>query len=71
MQVVVGRHTDKARWGWLHVASCCSTSQVQGEDTDVIRSHRPSGAQLWVDSSRNWSVFMEGLDTGRHEKAPV
>ena len=35
--------------------------------TDGTRSHHHSGVELWVGSSRNWSVF---LITGRHDKAP-
>ena len=35
------------------------------------RSHRLRGAYLWVGSRRNWSVFLEGLCTGRHGEAPV
>ena len=38
---------------------------------DDSQSHRHPGAQLWVGSSLNWSVFRGGLNTGRHEKAPV
>ena len=42
-----------------------------GEYADYTRSHHHPGAQLWVGSSRNWSVFLERPKTGRHEKAPV
>ena len=42
-----------------------------GEYTDYTRSHHHPGAQFWVGSSRNWSVFLERPNTGRHEKAPV
>ena len=44
---------------------------MQYEDIDDIQSHHILGAQLWVGSSRNWSVFWEGLSTARQEKAPV
>ena len=27
--------------------------------TDDTRSHRRPGAQLWLGSKRNWSVFLE------------
>ena len=39
--------------------------------TDYTRSYHHPGAQFWVGSSRNWSVFLEGTNTGRHEKSPV
>ena len=42
-----------------------------GEYTDYTLSHLHPGAQFWVGSSRNWSVFLERPNTGRHEKAPV
>ena len=42
-----------------------------GEYTDYTRSYHHPGAQFWVGSSRNWSVFLERPNTGRHEKAPV
>ena len=41
------------------------------EYTDYTRSHHHPGAQFLVGSSRNWSVFLERPNTGRHEKAPV
>ena len=44
---------------------------MYGEYTDYTRSHHHPGAQFWVGSSRNWSVFLERPNTGRHEKAPV
>ena len=44
---------------------------MRGEYTDYTRSHHHPGAQFWVGSSRNWSVFRERPNTGRHEKAPV
>ena len=42
-----------------------------GGYTDYTRSYHHPGAQFWVGSSRNWSVFLERPNTGRHEKAPV
>ena len=42
-----------------------------GEYTDYTPSHHHPGAQFWVGSSRNWSVFLERPNTGGHEKAPV
>ena len=42
-----------------------------GEYTDYTQSYHHPGAQFWVGSSRNWSVFLEKPNTGRHEKAPV
>ena len=42
-----------------------------GEYTDYTRSYHHPGAQFWVGSSRNWPVFLERPNTGRHEKAPV
>ena len=42
-----------------------------GEYTDYTPSHHHPGAQFWVGSSRNLSVFLERPYTGRHEKAPV
>ena len=44
---------------------------MRGEYTDYTRSYHHPGAQFWVGSSRNWSVFLERPNTGRHEKAPV
>ena len=29
------------------------------------------GAQVWIGSNQNWSVFMGSLNMGRHKKAPV
>ena len=54
-----------------YVGRCRSISRVYGEYTDYTRSHHHPGAQFWVGSSRNWSVFLERRNTGRHEKAPV
>ena len=59
MQVVDGMHAGQSQVGWSHDGRCCSTSRVLGEVTDDTRSHRCPGAQLWLGSSRNWSVFME------------
>ena len=42
-----------------------------GEYTDYSQSQHHPGAQFWVGSSRNWSVFLERPNTGRHEKALV
>ena len=42
-----------------------------GEYTDYTQSYHHLGAQFWVGSSRNWSVFLERPNTGRHDKAPV
>ena len=42
-----------------------------GEYTDYTRSYHHPGAQFWVGSRRNWSVFLERPSTGRHEKAPA
>ena len=42
-----------------------------GEYTDYTRSYHHPVAQFCVGSSRNWSVFLERPNTGRHEKAPV
>ena len=42
-----------------------------GEYTYYTRKYHHPGAQFWVGSSRNWSVFLERPNTGRHEKAPV
>ena len=57
--------------GWSYVGRCRSISRVCGEYTDYTRSYHHPGAQFWVGSSRNWSVFLERPNTGRHEKAPV
>ena len=57
--------------GWSYVGRCRSISIVFGEYTDYTRSYHHPGAQFWVGSSRNWSVFLERPNTGRHEKAPV
>ena len=42
-----------------------------GEYSDYTRSYHHPGVQFWVGSSRNWSVFLERPNTGRHDKAPV
>ena len=41
------------------------------EYTDYTRSYHHPGAQYWVGSSRNWSVFLKRPNTGCHKKAPV
>ena len=61
---------DKARW-LVVCRRFRSISRVCGEYTDCTRSYHHPGAQFWVGSSRNWSVFLERPNTGRHEKAPV
>ena len=57
--------------GWSYVGRCRSISRVCGEYTDYTRPYHHPGAQFRVGSSRNWSVFLERPNTGRHEKAPV
>ena len=57
--------------GWSHVGRYRSISRVCGEYTDYTRSYHHPGAQFWVGSNRNCSVFQERPNTGRHEKAPV
>ena len=42
-----------------------------GEYTDYTRSYHHPGALIWLGSNRNWSVFLERPNTGRHEKALV
>ena len=42
-----------------HVWRCLSIFRVRVEFTDYTRLHHHPGAQLWVGSSRNWSVFLE------------
>ena len=74
MEVEVGRHAGRSHEGCWHVRRCRSTSRVRGENTDDTRSHRFSEVQVWAGSSRNSSSDRssdEGLNTGRHEKAPV
>ena len=61
---------DKSRW-LVVCRKCWSISRVCGEYTDYTRSYHHPGAQFWVGSSRNRSVFPERPNTGRHEKAPV
>ena len=61
MEVVVGKHVGKARMGWWHDGGCQITSPVRGEDANDTLSHCLPGAQLWVGSNRNLSVFQ-----GRH-----
>ena len=53
MEVLDGIHAGQSQGGLSHVERCRSTFRVQGD----TRSHRLAGAQLWVGSSRNWSVF--------------
>ena len=67
--VVCGSQTKPG--GWSYVGRCRSISRVCGEYTDYTRSYHHPDAQFRVGSSRNWSVFLERPDTGRHEKAPV
>ena len=45
--------------GSSHIGICPSASQMRVEDTYETRSHGRPGALLWIDSSRNWSVFLE------------
>ena len=47
---------DKARRYWSHVGGHRNTCSVRGVDTDDIRPHSLTIAQLWVGSSENWSV---------------
>ena len=58
MEVVAGRHAGQSQGGCHHVGKCRSTSRVRGEGTDDTRSHHLPGAQFWIGSSRNWSVFL-------------
>ena len=58
MEVVDGMHAGQSQVGWSHVRRCCITSLVRGEDTFDTRSHHLPGAQIWVELSRNWSVFL-------------
>ena len=51
MKVVVVKRERQMRKIWSHVFPSA------GEDTDDSLSHHLPGAQLWVGSSRNWSVF--------------
>ena len=69
-----------AVWSWC-LLSMRGQSQVVGrmsgdagafqECVGNTRSYHHPGAQFWVGSSRNWSVFLERPNTGRHEKAPA
>ena len=57
MKVVAGKHPGQGQEDLSYFGRCTSTSQVRGGDSDDARSHHLPGAQLWVGSSRNWSVF--------------
>ena len=59
IDVVDGLHAGKSQGGWSHVVRCRSIYRVQGKDNDETRSHRRPGALLWVELSRNWSIFHE------------
>ena len=61
MELVLGKHAGQSR----------SISRVCVEYTDYTWSYHHPGAQFWVGSSRNWPVFLERPNTGRHKKAPV
>ena len=49
--------SDKARRDWSYVWRCRSTFRMRDGDTDDIRWHHLLCENLWVGSSRNWSVY--------------
>ena len=70
IELVLGKHMGQSKvvgrmWGDAGAFPAC------GEYAYYTRSHHHPGAQIWVGSSRNWSVFLEGPNTGRHLNAPV
>ena len=69
MELVFGKHAGQGQV--VYVGRCRSISRVCGEYIDYTKSHHHPGAQFWVGSSRNWSVFLQRPNTVRHEKAPV
>ena len=56
MEMVVCKHAVQSM---SHVGRCRSISRVRCGYTNYTRSHHHPGAQLWVGSSRNQSVFLE------------
>ena len=75
MELVLGKHAGQSqvvgRMSGDAGAFLESVGKECGVYTDYTRSHHHPGAQFWVGSSRNWSVFLKRPNAGRHEKAPV
>ena len=57
MEVMVVMHAGQSHKDWSHVRRSQRTFRVRGGDTADTRSRCLLGAQLWVGSSQNWSVF--------------
>ena len=70
MELVLGKHAGQSQVVG-RMSGDAEAFPEYGEYTDYTRSHHHHGAHFWVGSSRNWSVFLERPNTGRHEKAPV
>ena len=57
MEVVVCRHARQSQEGLVAYPVTLEYFRVRGENINDIALNRLPGAQLWVLSSRNWSVF--------------
>ena len=71
MELVLGKHAGQSQVVGCMSGDAGAFPECVWEYTDYTRSYHHPGAQFWVGSSRNWSVFLERPNTGRHEKAPV
>ena len=70
MELVLGKHAGQSQVVGSMSGDAGAFPEYVGNTRDYIRSYHHPGAQFWVGSSRNWSVFLEWPNTGRHEKAP-
>ena len=66
MEVVVGRHLCQGVDRMSGDAGALPTCEVK-----ILMTFDRTVFQVRILGSRNWSVFMERPNTGRHEKAPV
>ena len=71
MELVLGKHAGQSQVVGRMSGDAGAFPECVDEYTDYTRSYHHPCAQFWVGSSRNWSVFLERPNTGRHKKAPV
>ena len=71
MELVLGKHAGQSQVVGRMLGDAGAFPECVGNTPDYTRSYHHPGAQFWVGSSRNWSVFMKRPNTGCHEKAPV
>ena len=70
MELVLGRHAGQSQV-FCRMSGDAGAFPECGEYTDYTRWYHHPGAQFWVGSSRNWSVFQKRPNTGCHEKALI